>query len=213
MAQNAKATPLNERGKKRADAIIKAATEIFIENGYEKTSLDMIITRSGGSRSTLYAHFGDKEGLLSAVIESLINDIFSVENNQEHINTPYDVLYQFGSCFIRKMLNSSSIGLYRLIIAESANHPQLSQNFYLLGPQKVYGHLTENLRSVLPSLSEKQLFPLAQHFTEMLKTKLFFDKLYLPETVITEEQINDQVALCSRIIATYIEHELSLSKN
>nr|WP_274922092.1 TetR/AcrR family transcriptional regulator [Providencia sp. G1(2023)] len=36
----------------------------------------MIIERAGGSRSTLYKNFGDKEGLFAAVVAAMIDDIF-----------------------------------------------------------------------------------------------------------------------------------------
>lgn len=208
MAKSAKPTPLNERAKKRIDAIIKAATDVFIENGYEKTNLDMIIARSGGSRATLYAHFGDKEGLLSAVIESLIDEIFYVEQLPAHENDVYELLSHFGTYFINKMLETNSIGLYRLIVAESANSPHLSQNFYLLGPQKVYHYLHKRLRTVIPELPDNELFEITLQFIEMLKSKLFFEKLYFTQISPSELDIEKQVTLCCDIIMAYIEKRI-----
>lgn len=41
--------PLSQRGQKRRQAILDAATDAFLQHGYEGTTLDMIIARAGGS--------------------------------------------------------------------------------------------------------------------------------------------------------------------
>ncbi len=61
---------LTERGRQRRRAMLDAATQAFLEHGFEGTTLDMVIERAGGSRGTLYSSFGGKEGLLR---ESEIN--------------------------------------------------------------------------------------------------------------------------------------------
>ncbi|CAM3338488.1 hypothetical protein XNC1_2281 [Xenorhabdus nematophila ATCC 19061] len=66
--------------------------------------------------------------------------------------------------------------------------------------------IAQNIISVTTTIPEYHVLQLAQQFTEMLKSKLFFEKLYMPEISITEEQIKEQVDLCSDIIASYIEN-------
>ena len=41
--------PLSQRGQKRREAILEAATDAFLQHGYDGTTLDMIITKAGGS--------------------------------------------------------------------------------------------------------------------------------------------------------------------
>lgn len=54
-------------GKRRT--IIKAASALFVEQGYERTSMSAISERVGGSKATLYGYFESKEELLRAVLE------------------------------------------------------------------------------------------------------------------------------------------------
>ena len=61
----------NASGEKRRKAMIDAAYSLFVERGYEAVTLDDIIKVSGGSKSSLYKYFSNKEGILKAVIESL----------------------------------------------------------------------------------------------------------------------------------------------
>ena len=49
--------------------ILQAAFEAFAENGYEKTSMDDIVKRSGLSKGTLYWHFTNKRELFLATIQ------------------------------------------------------------------------------------------------------------------------------------------------
>nr|WP_280043235.1 helix-turn-helix domain-containing protein [Pseudomonas sp. Hg5Tf]MDH2561210.1 helix-turn-helix domain containing protein [Pseudomonas sp. Hg5Tf] len=55
--------------------ILMAATEMFLEEGYAGVSVDAIIARIGGSKRTLYAYFGGKEGLFAAIVAQLCEDI------------------------------------------------------------------------------------------------------------------------------------------
>jgi AcrR family transcriptional regulator len=51
----------------RRSALLAAAVAGFDENGYEATTLDDVLRRSGASVGSLYHHFGGKEGLAAAV--------------------------------------------------------------------------------------------------------------------------------------------------
>lgn len=52
-------------------AILDAARELFVRDGYELTSVDAIAGRAGVSKRTIYDHFGDKELIYSAVLEEV----------------------------------------------------------------------------------------------------------------------------------------------
>ena len=75
--------PISQRGQKRQQAILEAATNTFLQHGYEGTTLDMIISQAGGSRRSLYDYFGDKQGLFSAVIrfhaDKLVEEVRSID--------------------------------------------------------------------------------------------------------------------------------------
>ena len=64
--------------QKRADMIaetrgklIKAAREAFAAKGYAESSMDDFTAQAGLTRGALYHHFGDKKGLLQAVIAQI----------------------------------------------------------------------------------------------------------------------------------------------
>ena len=69
---------------RRKRAIVDAARTLFIEQGYERTTVGDIVEKAGGSLSTVYKVFGSKDGLLEAVVfekagsgEAIINRTMS----------------------------------------------------------------------------------------------------------------------------------------
>src|SRR3546814_15783327 len=60
---------LCKRGELRTERFLDAAMAAFIETGYRRASLGEIVRQAGGSMSTLYRAFGDKEGLAPAILE------------------------------------------------------------------------------------------------------------------------------------------------
>lgn len=51
--------------------LLATARQVFGERGYADTSMDDLTARAGLTRGALYHHFGDKKGLLVAVVEQI----------------------------------------------------------------------------------------------------------------------------------------------
>ncbi|MCT9809086.1 TetR family transcriptional regulator [Acidovorax sp. Be4] len=52
-------------------ALLVTARRVFSERGYADTSMDDLTAQAGLTRGALYHHFGDKKGLLAAVVEQI----------------------------------------------------------------------------------------------------------------------------------------------
>src|SRR5919204_3203534 len=70
------------------EAIVKAATDLFWERGYQSTSIGDLEERTGLDRSSLYHAFGSKQGLFEAALRSYL---------QEAIDTRLSALRQPGA--------------------------------------------------------------------------------------------------------------------
>ncbi|MEV0144666.1 MULTISPECIES: TetR/AcrR family transcriptional regulator [unclassified Nonomuraea] len=70
-----------ERARQRREEIIVIAAELFAERGYRGTSLAEVAARAGITEPGLLHHFGNKAGLLLAVIErrDLDGEAFALE--------------------------------------------------------------------------------------------------------------------------------------
>jgi AcrR family transcriptional regulator len=57
------------RGQGSRERILEAAAELFSQRGYAGAGVDQLAARSGIAKTAIYYHFGNKEGLLAAVLE------------------------------------------------------------------------------------------------------------------------------------------------
>ncbi len=54
----------------RRDQLIDTALDLFNRNGYHATGIDRILAESGVAKMTLYHHFGSKDALIRAALET-----------------------------------------------------------------------------------------------------------------------------------------------
>jgi AcrR family transcriptional regulator len=57
------------QGRATRDNLVKVATRLFAEQGYEDTSVEDVLAATGVSRGALYHHFAGKEALFEAALE------------------------------------------------------------------------------------------------------------------------------------------------
>jgi AcrR family transcriptional regulator len=69
------------QGERRAETrsrLLDAAAELFAARGVEGSSIDAIAELAGRTSGAVYDHFGGKEGLLFALLERWVDDIYAV---------------------------------------------------------------------------------------------------------------------------------------
>jgi TetR/AcrR family transcriptional regulator, mexJK operon transcriptional repressor len=163
--------PSGKRLTARREAFLVAAREVFDEKGYAEATLDDIIGRSGGSRQTLYALFGGKQGLFEAIISENCETIFQgLTPEQLAPRAPGEVLREVGVRYLRIVTSPACLSLIRLVIAEALRIPELAERFWKLGPGRSRAFLREFFdrqieRGVL-RLQDSSVA--ADHFLDML---------------------------------------------
>ena len=64
----------------KVQAILQAGSRVFLQSGYGAASMDAIANEAKVSKQTVYSHFGAKDALFEAIIESkcaeLIRPVF-----------------------------------------------------------------------------------------------------------------------------------------
>lgn len=183
-------------GEKRREAIMEAALELFMEKGYAATSVDEIIRKSGGSKSSVYEYFGTKEGLLHEIIVSITNEVLKATNiSVSEGLPPRENLTQIGITACSQILTDKGIGLFRFAVSNSREFPELSRMFFESGPRQTWLGVAEYLKKETAAgrLSVKNPMRAAELFMGML---LVTEHISMPvgcATAPTKARIKEKV--------------------
>lgn len=131
MDELAKSEAKPRRARKQA-SIMEAARDLFLADGYERTSVDAIAARAGVSKRTVYDYYGDKQALLVAVLDAAGQSLMVSVNGaiEQHLRD-VDDLEAALTAFARQVAtdtfaSSDFVVLRRLLFVESSHLPDLS---------------------------------------------------------------------------------------
>lgn len=189
----------------KRQAILEAAKHLFIENGYDGSSMDAIAARAGVSKLTVYSHFTDKENLFACAVESKCEEqlpplIFELRPD----GSVEDALRAIGRGFSKLINSDESLALHRLMISLATQNPQLSQLFFDVGPQRVIDAMRHLLEQADASgqLQVDNPVHAAEHFFCMIKGGIHFRVLMgvgqAPDDTQTEAHVREVVEIFLR---------------
>jgi len=137
-------SPPRKRLAARREAFLTAAREVFQRKGFAEATLDDVIALSGGSRQTLYALFGGKQGLFEAIVSNTCETIFkSLTPEKLATRSVEEVLKEVGTSYLTIVTSATCLSLHRLVIAEAPRIPDVVQRFWTLGPGRSRAFLAE----------------------------------------------------------------------
>jgi AcrR family transcriptional regulator len=119
------------------ERVLAAATECFLELGFERTSTAEIARRARVSKRELYACFKDKRDLLSTAILKLQNEM---QTNLRELWTSKEIpeiVLPKAAQILHNFIVSEHFGkVLRIVAAESFHNPEIAGQFYSLGPNR-----------------------------------------------------------------------------
>ena len=153
MNQPTSVAPEASRTERRRAAIVQAATEVFLRNGYLGATTDEVATRASVSKQTLYKHFADKEHLFAEIIldntiqvgEGLANAAADALRDAKDVRK---ALREVADVFLRSMLKPEVIQLRRLVIAEADRFPDVGQAWYERGFERTLAAIGEAMQAL-----------------------------------------------------------------
>jgi TetR/AcrR family transcriptional regulator, mexJK operon transcriptional repressor len=121
---------------KRYQDIMQQAAQLFIERGYEQVTIDDIVAKVGGSKRTLYDHFGGKAELFAAVIKAYCarehRNLLAGVNSNSSLERQ---LAKIGTNFLTMILDKQTLEFHRLMVSMGRNFPSVGQVFFEAGPR------------------------------------------------------------------------------
>lgn len=101
--------------------ILAAAADLFFRLGYERTTTLEIARGASLSKRTLYECFGNKQGILDALIRSGAARMHQPIKLAEPDSAEafYEALRRFGRVFLGELFSPAKLAMYRLAIADA----------------------------------------------------------------------------------------------
>ena len=123
---------------------MSAAREVFQQKGFAEATLDDVIALSGGSRQTLYALFGGKQGLFEALVTETCWSIFGgLPPETAGLAIARSGADRGRRALSRIVLSPAALSLTRLVVAEAPRIPEIAETYWSLGPGRSRAFLTD----------------------------------------------------------------------
>jgi TetR/AcrR family transcriptional regulator, mexJK operon transcriptional repressor len=165
----------------KAERILNAALRLFTERGYSATSMDVIAASANVSKTTVYAHFANKEQLFAAMVRR------ECERCVHQMAIPDDLhnlelrtaLTRIARTFLDILMAPRILTILRIVIAEVRRFPELGRIYYDSGPRIALDGVAHYLeRACNSGLIEAQDVRLAAaQFVGMLRGDLFLRRM------------------------------------
>ncbi|XAH25222.1 TetR/AcrR family transcriptional regulator [Xylophilus sp. GW821-FHT01B05] len=188
----------------KRESILEIAAQVFQEMGYERTSMDEIAARMGGSKVTLYSYFPSKQDLFLGV---------TIYIGNRHLGPAFDelvpgaadlprVLRRFGEKFVSFICTPEATGGYRMVVAQ-AGTTDIGRRFFELGPQRGEATVAAFLQAEMESGRLKQADPAiaAMHLQGLLSSETMNRTLMGVSAAPTRQQIKQIV---ERTVAVFL---------
>src|SRR5262245_50407029 len=127
-----------ETTEARRERMVRMAAPLFLKNGYDNVSIDDIIDVVGGSKATIYAWFGGKEGLFEAVVRQECQDV-TMAIHVDAAGSLEAQLTEIGHSFLAMVLSPAILEFHRLMVSIGRKFPEIGRLFYETGPASAYG--------------------------------------------------------------------------
>ena len=188
-----------DRGVARRQAFLQAARSVFLEQGYEAASVNDVVRRAGGSLATLYAQFGNKEGLFFAVTQDQHDRFVRALTPEAVDHLPLEEgLQAIGERYVHGLLERDNLCFYRIIISEARKFPEQMRRYISTGgADKVRGVLASYLRArgVMASEADDG----ASYLLEMWRSRHHYRALADEGYTVSDKDVSAHVARAIRL--------------
>jgi TetR/AcrR family transcriptional repressor of mexJK operon len=138
------------RAKQKRHAVLQSAEELFLNRGFNGTSMDEVAVHAGVSKQTVYNQFANKASLFVEVVQWMTaQGAKRVQTDMHEPETLAQVAKELSAHAERLLtivMTPKLLRLRRLVIAEADRFPELGRALYDGGPGRAIAGLAVNLQ-------------------------------------------------------------------
>ncbi|GLP98110.1 TetR family transcriptional regulator [Paraferrimonas sedimenticola] len=184
--------------------ILSSAIELFCEQGFATTSMDEIARLAQVSKQTVYSHFGSKNDLFVAAIESRVATYMFSETLLQDIDNPQQALVTFAEHFLQLLNSDEAIAVHRTCIAQAETHPELADMYYQAGPARIIDMVAGYLQR-LQIQGEYQFSPLREASVRLLTALKGEVQMRMELNLPASAQMQRQGKYLERTVAAFLQ--------
>ncbi|RWR24194.1 TetR/AcrR family transcriptional regulator [Agrococcus lahaulensis] len=129
-------------------AILAAAEDVFLRDGYVGASMDEVARLAGASKQTVYRHFGSKERLFVELVSSMTDAAGDAAGHEADASGEVEaVLVGLASAMLDGVLTPRILRLRRLVIGEANRFPELGRALHAHGPARAIAGVERRLQA------------------------------------------------------------------
>ncbi|MFM5906701.1 MAG: TetR/AcrR family transcriptional regulator, partial [Novosphingobium sp.] len=131
----------------RNEELLDRALDLFLETGFDATTIEAISSAIGMSRRTIYARYGDKETLFKAALQRAIDQwIVPVEAlRAAELDSLEDTLLGVARIWAENLQRPFGWRLARIAATEAFTWPELAQHLREAMGAQTFGYVTDLL--------------------------------------------------------------------
>lgn len=181
--------------EEKRTAVVRAAMELFLEQGYERTSLQQIGKRADVSTATLFKRFPTK----AALFEAMVEDFWAVPPpcpDRALSENPAIGLRKMGVSYAMLLRSPDMQAIYRLIISEAPRFPDLGRAVYERAKGPFLSRLQEylSLQAAAGRLIVDDVEMAAEQFLAVITGQSFWPELVGPGCGGTKSDVENVVS-------------------
>ncbi len=172
--------PEIKKGRK-FDQVVAGARDVFMAQGFEGASVDLIAKKAGVSKATLYSYFPDKRILFVEVAKQECNHQANRALEIDGVDLPArEMLTNVASKMLEFLTSPFAQRIFRICVAESDRFPELGREFYMSGPKLMEDRLVEYFRlaTARGHLDITDFRMAALQFQELMKADIFVKMIF-----------------------------------
>ncbi len=181
---------------RKAASILAAARQLFVDQGFDTVTMEMVARQAAVSKATLYAHFASKEDMFTAVTVAEAKQVTeAVWRIIPDSNDVRAVLRRVAEKFVDIFLSEQAMCLQRAVIGVVPRFPSIGARIFESGPQVLNERLAEFLagahRSGLLNVPDAKLA--TSQFLSIVRGDLDIRCLLLPDVPPSRAEIENQI--------------------
>ncbi len=141
---------MRKKTETKLEQIVAIAARLFVERGYEATSMSEIAAAPGGSKATLYNYFPSKKDIFTEVMlrsgSKLGGHVFEGLSADLPLN---DRLLRFGTDYLGFILSQPMIDIRRTVMAELHKVEDIGKDIYERGLKKKWANIEALLEQAM----------------------------------------------------------------